>query len=305
MQTASPGTTSSKRSPTTKPASSSKGASCSRCGVGCDAQAWREFELVERVASERLQEFVTIWPDDTVIEVRRCACGQVVARKLRSRPQRARRSGMWWRSRQEKLAMTMNADQERARFDRWAPRYDRSIGQFLLFSPTHAAVLSAAAVAGCLPRSVLDVGCGTGRLLERAAEQWKEAALVGIDASPKMIDEARTKLSIDSRFRFEVADAAALPLEPASVDLALSTVSFHHWSDQAGGVREVARVLGAGGIFVLADLAPPFFRGSLMGRVHGVHSRGELFEQAGLNMVRQWRPMRLAGHVLITVGRKG
>jgi ubiquinone/menaquinone biosynthesis C-methylase UbiE len=201
--------------------------------------------------------------------------------------------------------MTMDADQERARFDRWAPRYDRSLLQALLFSPTHAAVVTAAIEAGSHPRSVLDLGCGTGRLLERAAQQWPDAALIGIDASPRMIAEARVKLSGDARFRFEVADAAALPLEPASVDLAFSTVSFHHWADQAGGVREVARVLGAGGLFVLADLAPPLLRGSLANRVHGVRSRRKLFEQAGLSVVRQWRPTRLAGHVLITVGRKG
>jgi len=198
-----------------------------------------------------------------------------------------------------------DADQERARFDRWAPRYDRSIGQSLLFSPTHAAVLCAAAEAGSLPRSVVDVGCGTGRLRERAAKQWPDARLTGIDASPKMIAEARAKLSGDARLRFDVADAAALPLELASVDLAFSTVSFHHWSDQAGGVREVARVLGAGGLFVLADMAPPLLVQSLTSRFHAVGSRRQLFEQAGLGVVRQWRPIRLAGHVLITVGRKG
>jgi hypothetical protein len=81
MLPASPSTSLSKRSPTTKPASVGKGAACSRCGMDCDVQAWRGLDLVERVASDRVREFVTIWPDDTVIEVRRCACGQLIARK--------------------------------------------------------------------------------------------------------------------------------------------------------------------------------------------------------------------------------
>jgi hypothetical protein len=51
--------------------------------VAYDARAWRGFELVEQIAGERLRAFVTSWPDDAVIEVRRCACGQVVARKSR------------------------------------------------------------------------------------------------------------------------------------------------------------------------------------------------------------------------------
>ena len=36
-------------------------------------------------------------------------------------------------------------------------------------------------------------------------------------------------------------------------DLIISTISFHHWADQDKGLREVARGLGAGGLFLLAD----------------------------------------------------
>jgi ubiquinone/menaquinone biosynthesis C-methylase UbiE len=201
--------------------------------------------------------------------------------------------------------MPVDGERDRAHFDRWAPRYDRSLLQSLFFSPTHAAVLNAAIEAGGHPRTILDVGCGTGRLLERAAKRWREAHFIGIDASPPMIAEARRKYSGDSRFRFEVADAAALPLEPASVDLAFSTISFHHWGDQAGGVRRVARVLGPGGFFVLADMRPPFLLRPLMRRFHAVRSRWRLFERAGLSVVRHRRPLRLAGSVLITVGCKG
>ncbi|MGO9834164.1 MAG: hypothetical protein ACLP1X_08120 [Polyangiaceae bacterium] len=46
-----------------------------------DANAWREFQLVDRMTSEQVREFVTNWPDCAEIEVRRCACGQVIARK--------------------------------------------------------------------------------------------------------------------------------------------------------------------------------------------------------------------------------
>jgi hypothetical protein len=53
---------------------------CSLCGRLLEAQAWRDLELVERIASERVREFVTSWADDTTIEVRRCACGRAIAR---------------------------------------------------------------------------------------------------------------------------------------------------------------------------------------------------------------------------------
>lgn len=198
----------------------------------------------------------------------------------------------------------MNVERDHLHFDRWAPRYDRSLLQPLLFSPTHAAVLDAAVEAGANPREVLDLGCGTGRLLERATRKWPDARFIGIDASPQMVAQARRKHSGDQRFRFEVADAAALPLEPASVDLALSTISFHHWADQVGGVRQVAAVLRPGGQFVLADFQPPLLLRPVLSRFHARLSREKLFTAGGLTVVSQRQPLRLGGYVLITVGRK-
>ncbi len=199
---------------------------------------------------------------------------------------------------------SVRADRDRAHFDRWAPRYDRNLLQPLLFGPTHRSALAAAAIAGAQPKVVLDVGCGTGRLLERAADWWPSAKLVGLDASARMIEEARRKHPGDPRFQFEVAAAEANPLAEASVDLALTTISFHHWTDQARGVREIARVLTPGGVFVLADILPPPLLRPVMRRFHGPDSRRRLFEQAGLEVVDQRRPARLLGAVLLTAGRK-
>jgi SAM-dependent methyltransferase len=57
------------------------------------------------------------------------------------------------------------------------------------------------------------------------------------------------------------------------VDVALSTISFHHWFDQAGGVRQVARVLLSAGLFVPADIRPPLLLRPLMQRFHANRSR--------------------------------
>jgi hypothetical protein len=54
---------------------------CGRCGAPLEAKAWCELELLACVAPERVRELVTSWPDDTSIEVRRCACGCELARK--------------------------------------------------------------------------------------------------------------------------------------------------------------------------------------------------------------------------------
>jgi ubiquinone/menaquinone biosynthesis C-methylase UbiE len=94
----------------------------------------------------------------------------------------------------------------------------------------------------------------------------------------------------------------ALPLEDASVDLALSTISFHHWRDQAAGVREVARVLRPGGSFLLADFTLPTWLAWLLPRVHSAAQMRVLFEQAGLDV--QAQPGPVARFVRIIIGTK-
>jgi ubiquinone/menaquinone biosynthesis C-methylase UbiE len=195
----------------------------------------------------------------------------------------------------------MGSRRDQAFFNRWAPTYDRSILQRVMFMPVHKGVLDAfgAASAGA-PHDVLDVGCGTGLLLEAAARRWGEARLTGVDVSAAMIAEAQRKHDGNTRFSFKVGDASVLPLEPASFDVALSTMSFHHWRDQAAGICEIARVLRAGGLFVLADvdvpllgLLRPLLRWTAHASIQEPRPIERLLKQADLTVVtrRRFRPL--------------
>ena len=147
----------------------------------------------------------------------------------------------------------MNEDVER--FERWSSTYEHSWIQRYLDQVHSFMVETVAAEAPNLnPRVILDVGCGTGRLLRRASSSWPEAQLVGLDPSMGMIESAR-KLAPSITFCQAVAEL--LPLADASVDLAFSAVSLHHWQDAAAGVREIHRVLCDTGIFCLADISIP------------------------------------------------
>jgi ubiquinone/menaquinone biosynthesis C-methylase UbiE len=185
-------------------------------------------------------------------------------------------------------------------FDRWGSTYERSWMQRRLFDPVHTAVLRQAA-SRFKPTSVLDIGCGSGRLLRKAHDYWPEAQLSGVDPAQGMLDVAR---QLTPEARFYEGSGEAVPLENAAVDLALCTISFHHWHDQATGVREVARVLRPGGYFLLADFTLPtwlawLFRSS---RFHSTAQMRALFEQASLEV--QAQPATLARLVRITIGRK-
>lgn len=94
-------------------------------------------------------------------------------------------------------------------------------------------------------KSVLEVGCGTGLLLERVARF--AAAAHGIDLSAGMLDRARARgLAVTE------APATALPFDDASFDVAYSFKVLAHIPDIAGALREMARVVRPGGL-VLAE----------------------------------------------------
>jgi ubiquinone/menaquinone biosynthesis C-methylase UbiE len=187
------------------------------------------------------------------------------------------------------------------RFDQWANTYEQSWLQRAFFDRIHKATLALAASIIPQPQSILDVGCGTGRLLRRAHTVWPQAQLLGVDPAPGMIEIAK-RLTPNATFSTGMAEA--LPLPDASVDLALSTTSFHHWQDQAAGIRAIARVLRPGGYFVLVDFSfPGWFVDTLrLKRVHTPAQMRELFLQAGLSVQAQqklaWRRW------LATAGKK-
>ena len=196
---------------------------------------------------------------------------------------------------------TKHREKDVERFEQWASTYENSWLQRALFERVYQATLTLAAGIVHQPVSVLDVGCGTGKLLRRANTYWPEAQLIGVDPASSMIEMAK-RLTPNATFSTGMAEA--LPLQDASVDLALSTSSFHHWQDQAAGIREIARVLRPGGYFVLVDASFPdwLVRVFRMKRFHSPAQLRTLFIQAGLHVQMQqtlaWRRW------LATVGNK-
>jgi ubiquinone/menaquinone biosynthesis C-methylase UbiE len=100
-------------------------------------------------------------------------------------------------------------------------------------------------------RLTLDIGCGEGRLSRDLAALGH--AVVGIDSSPKVIGAAR---ELSPELEFVEADAADLPIEDESFDLAVAFMSLQDIDDMQGAVRETSRVLASGGRFVIAVVHP-------------------------------------------------
>lgn len=152
-------------------------------------------------------------------------------------------------------------DRDVARFDRWAESYDTHHLQRLVFEPVQKTLLEEAVAARPDAKAILDVGCGTGRLLRSAASVFPAARLEGVDAAPSMIKQALASVPSGGPINFQVAVAEQLPFGGGEFDLVFSTMTFHHWESQSAGIGEIARVLAPGGRWLLADfLARGFMR---------------------------------------------
>ena len=74
---------------------------------------------------------------------------------------------------------------------------------------------------------LLDVGCGTGPMVELLASELPGRRYTGLDLTPKMIEVANAKGIEEARFI--VGDAEDLPFDDASFDAVICANSFHHY----------------------------------------------------------------------------
>lgn len=99
--------------------------------------------------------------------------------------------------------------------------------------------------------TILDVGCGTGALLEAIAAAHPDARLLGIDLSPEMIAVARGRLGSGAELR--VADAEHLPFADGEADLLVCVDSFHHYPNPVAALGEMLRLTALGGTLVMGE----------------------------------------------------
>lgn len=132
--------------------------------------------------------------------------------------------------------------------------YDRHTAR--LFGGLHRSVIEDVAAAAPTGGSVLDAGCGSGRLAVLIARRRPDLQLRGVDLEPGMVEVAARRAeqeNLASRVHFTAADLADLPLPDDSVDLIVSTASMHHWADVGAVIASLGRVLRPGGQLWIYD----------------------------------------------------
>jgi ubiquinone/menaquinone biosynthesis C-methylase UbiE len=118
-------------------------------------------------------------------------------------------------------------------------------------------------------KSVLDVGCGAGTLTTWLVEQG--AQVMGFDVSAKLLAIAQRRLG--ERADLRVADLAQ-PLDfvaTASQDIAVASLVLHYLADWDAPLRELHRVIIAGGFFVFSTHHPAM--------IWKLHTLSDYFQQ--------------------------
>lgn len=100
-------------------------------------------------------------------------------------------------------------------------------------------------------QNLLDVGCGTGPMIELLVKEFPDRNYTGIDLTPRMIEVAQAKNLPYTRFL--VGDSENLPFTENTFDAVICTNSFHHYPNPQAFLNGVARVLKDGGRLVLRD----------------------------------------------------
>jgi len=164
-----------------------------------------------------------------------------------------------------------------------------------------ATVLERLPLAG--DETVLDAGCGTGRVTEQLLERLPRGRVIALDGSASMIDQARRRLGrFGDRVEFVVADLAQPFVLPSGIlaDAILSTATFHWVTDHDALFRNLAAVIrpagrlvaqcgGAGNIASIQDILATLGDGWLgTNRYETPEATEARLRAAGFVDVRTW-----------------
>ena len=110
--------------------------------------------------------------------------------------------------------------------------------------------------------SMLDVGCGTGEIINIIKNKNDKAEYYGLDLSENMIKAAGNKLG--NEVDLIVSDSENLPYENNKFDLILCNDSFHHYPNPLKVLGEMHRVLKDSGYLLIGECYQPIISREIM-----------------------------------------
>lgn len=195
-------------------------------------------------------------------------------------------------------------------FTQWAKNYDNPFTS-ITFQQTNSKIVNL--LNPKANSSLLDVGCGSGILLNKLLSLHNNMKLFGLDITPKMVEVAKVKFNNNPEVKITLGSAIKMPYKDNSFDYVTCASSFHHHPDPAISIKEMVRVLKPGGkLLILDGCVDGTLRKFLSQLENFYHNEGktfrltkkemyDLYKHAGLIQIKQSAFLYIA---LITEGTK-
>ena len=176
-------------------------------------------------------------------------------------------------------------------FTQWADNYDNPITSFT-FRQTNSKIVSL-----LNPKqnsSLLDVGCGSGILIQDLLSLNNGMKLFGLDITPKMVEIAKKKFINSKNVQIALGSAIRMPYKDNSFDYVTCASSFHHHPGPTLSIKEMVRVLKPGEKLIILDMCIEGILRKMLFRLENIyHNEGkvyrltnkemrDLYEKAGL-----------------------
>jgi ubiquinone/menaquinone biosynthesis C-methylase UbiE len=152
---------------------------------------------------------------------------------------------------------TTHHEKIRERFTETADVFARTVRRTRVEEAEELAKRAADGLANVRSMLAIDLACGPGTYTRPLAARVRHA--IGADLTPAMVEKARAEAARDAitNIEFTCADIYALPFGDGVAGIVSCGYAFHHMTDPARALSEMARVLQSGGRVALTDIIVP------------------------------------------------
>jgi ubiquinone/menaquinone biosynthesis C-methylase UbiE len=185
-------------------------------------------------------------------------------------------------------------DKIRERFTETADAFARTVRRTRVEEGEELAERATAGLANAKNILAIDLACGPGTYTRPLAARVRHA--IGADLTPAMVEKARAEAARDgiTNIEFVCADIYALPFANGAAGIVSCGYAFHHMTDPARALAEMARVVQPGGRVAITDIiVREGCDGEFQNRVERVRDPSHTITQSVANFHAILRDLRL------------
>ncbi|TYQ14875.1 UNVERIFIED_CONTAM: methyltransferase family protein [Acetivibrio alkalicellulosi] len=166
-------------------------------------------------------------------------------------------------------------------WDKLAHRYDKLWVQKYSLAPTRREIISKVSTLKKGTFKLIDIGCGTGQLIESILNKNQCATCVGIDKSEKMIHQAKNKNLKADFYKVDINQILLKEFLSDKFDVIVCTHSFPYYKNKSLAFKNISEVIKDEGVVIFAQAAiNSFYDKVIMSIVESTAEKAEYISKA-------------------------